>query len=209
MSQKSKSQLFDSQPFDSQPNQSPSGSRNKTARLAQLSLISVVAVGVLAACASTSPGVTTEPTVEAAQASNSACSETSPGVTLIVDFGKGSDLEPIQKCVSEFTGNGWTLFESAGVSAEGTAKYPTFACRISGYPSEENQDCGETASFDNGYWSYFFAEAEKADAWTMSPVGAADRKPACGSFEGWVYVAADDASAVPSVTAEPFVCATE
>jgi len=142
-------------------------------------------------------------------ASNGACDAANPGVTLVVDFGPASEESPIQKCVSNFDGNGWQLFEAAEVEVEGTAKYPEFACRIAGVPASDAQDCGENASFDKGYWSYFYADTDKATAWTMSPVGAVDRNPACGEFEGWAYVAADDASATPSVNAKPFACSAK
>jgi hypothetical protein len=173
-----------------------------------------VAIGLLLAAIITIVFFLPKPSAEQAseagpQPLDGACSEANPGVTLIVDFGQSSNRQPVEKCVDVFTGTGWELFKAANVAVEGTAKYPEFACRIEGFPSADHQDCGETASFDKGYWSYFYADAVKAQSWTMSPVGAADRNPGCGEVEGWVYVAADNASATPAPKAQPFVCSVD
>ena len=169
-------------------------------------LVGLLVAALIAVVFQISKPAETAVETETANISTGACSAENPGVTLVVDFGAAADESPIQKCVGEFSGNGWQLFEAAEVEVEGTAKYPEFACRIAGLPTSEAQDCGENASFDKGYWSYFYADAAKAADWTMSPVGAVDRNPACGEFEGWVYVASDDASATPSVSAKPFTC---
>jgi hypothetical protein len=126
------------------------------------------------------------------------CSDQNQGVTLIVDFGTESKQKPIEKCVTDFSGNGWQLFAAAGLKIEGTAKYPTgFGCRIEGLPVD--QDCGDKATFDRGYWSYFYADSG-AKVWKLSESGAADRSPKTGGFEGWVWTSNSETNKVPSIS---------
>ena len=135
---------------------------------------------------------------DAPKSTNGACDEQNPGVTLVVDFGTKSDKKPIEKCVTGFSGNGWQLFAAAGLKIEGTSKYPTgFACRIESMPAD--QDCGDKASFDKGYWSYFYLDAAKPKGWNLSEAGAADRSPKAGDFEGWVWTATGETNKVPAI----------
>lgn len=124
------------------------------------------------------------------------------GVTLVVDFGVDSGLDPVVKCAGDFEGSGWDLFKATGTEVEGTAQYSAaFVCRIEGYPTVEKQDCADTPTHDEGTWVYYFATADAPDLWLLSAAGAAQRTPACGSYEGWLFVTTEtpEANKTPSV----------
>jgi hypothetical protein len=127
-----------------------------------------------------------------ATVSDGACSD--KGVTLVIDFGTNSSQEPIARCVLDFSGTGWELFEAAGVKVAGTSEYPeAFVCRIDNFPDYEKEDCLGTPDFASGSWTYFYSSASANGQnlppakWQRSPVGAATRMPACGEFEGWLF----------------------
>jgi hypothetical protein len=148
--------------------------------------------------------------------SEGACSD--KGVTLVVDFGSQSDRVPITKCVSNFTGSGWELFDAAGVDVAGTAEYPeAFVCRINNFPTSENEDCLGTPDLASGSWAYFYSSVSSSEdnlqlgKWQRSPVGAATRVPACGEFEGWFFIKANTEKETKSpseisTTPAPFMC---
>lgn len=143
-----------------------------------------------------------------ATVSDGVCSD--KGVTLVVDFGSKSGQEPITRCVREFSGTGWDLFEAAGVKVAGTSEYPeAFVCRIANFPHAEKEDCLGTPDFASGSWTYFYSSVSANDEnsqpakWQRSPVGAATRMPACGEFEGWLF--ANSPSEI-STDPAPFKC---
>ncbi|MEY4980897.1 MAG: hypothetical protein RL174_235 [Actinomycetota bacterium] len=132
---------------------------------------------------------------------------TGSGVTFVVDFGESSKQESIVKCAKDFTGSGWDLPAEVGVKMEGSEKYPIgFACRINGYPAEEIQSCGPKPTYTLGYWSYFQANSLSPSTWRLSDVGAAETKPECGDYEGWVFVENAKPEVVPSLPAAAFIC---
>lgn len=107
------------------------------------------------------------------------CSQSQPGVTLSIDF-KG---EITTHCALNFDGNGWQLFEAAGFTVQGTAKYPTaFACKINEQPSTFK--CDESDPQDV-YWGYFNVSD---GMWTYATTGASDHQSKCGTWEGWVFM---------------------
>lgn len=129
------------------------------------------------------------------------------GVTFVVDFGKSANRDSIVRCAKDFTGSGWDLPNEVGVKMEGSEKYPVgFACRIDGYPAEEVQSCGPKPTYKLGYWSYFQANSLSPSTWRLSEVGAAETKPECGDYEGWVFVENDKPDTLPSLPAAAFIC---
>lgn len=107
------------------------------------------------------------------------CTQEQPGVTLSIDF-KG---KVITHCALNYKGNGWDLFQMAGFSVKGTAKYPTaFACQINGDPKEAKCD---SSDMSGAYWGYYVATDGH---WDYATTGASDHQAACGESEGWVYM---------------------
>jgi hypothetical protein len=150
-----------------------------------------------------------------------ACNIENPGVTLVIDFGSESKKPPLIKCAANFNLasnavsnelNGWQVFQATGVSVEGTADIAVgFACRIAGYPSKSSQSCDKTPSYAEGHWAYFYAQNKPKKGWQFSGTGSLNRKPACGSAEGWLFVKGEDSTGseskvLPSVTPEAFSC---
>ena len=154
-------------------------------------------------------------------ASAGACDSSNPGVTLVVDFGAESEMPSLIKCAVGFNSaaspvsnelNGWQVFKAAGVSVEGTLDFPVgFACRIEGFPKVTEQLCDKTPSYASGHWAYFYAVAEPSKGWQFSGTGSANRKPTCGSVEGWLFVKGEastgiGSSVVPSFEPKAFKC---
>jgi hypothetical protein len=106
-----------------------------------------------------------------------ACSQQHQGVTLAIDYlGKVTT-----RCAVNFKGNGWDLFDAAGISVKGTNKYPTaFACQINGEPSQAK--CDDSAG---AYWGYYILNN---GTWGYATTGASDHQAGCGEAEGWVYM---------------------
>jgi hypothetical protein len=122
----------------------------------------------------------------ASEYSNGACE--SNGITLVVDFGTDSDMAPLVRCVKNFSGSGWDLFQAAQIAVTGTKQYPVgFVCQVENFPLDQN--CQDTPTYAEGTWSYFFISGEVDDAaWKISGIGAAARQPECGSVEGWRFL---------------------
>lgn len=140
-----------------------------------------------------------------AKVSDGAC--VNSGVTLVVDFGQ--DAESLVKCVQDFSGTGWQIFEAASIDAQGTSEYPkSFVCRIAEFPSLSSEDCLGTPSFATGTWVYFHSSVKnKFSGWLRSGQGAASRKPECGDFEGWRFVIGQStANQVPDIEPKSFKC---
>ena len=107
------------------------------------------------------------------------------GTSLVVDF--GNDEAVIEKCVTNFSGYSWDLFEAAGLDVAGTEKYPVgFVCRIQGIPNEQDEPCTDTPGTKNGSWAYFLTD--ETGAWQYSPIGASTHKSKCGVAEGWRFL---------------------
>lgn len=129
------------------------------------------------------------------------------GVTVVIDFGEGSELEPIVRCALDFAGTGWDVFKATGIEVAGTNQYPVgFACQIEGSPSTAVQNCIDTPKYSEGSWGYFVATDDSG--WKVSPVGSAARNSACGTFEGWLFIGPgqQDTGLVPKVVPEIFSC---
>ncbi len=174
-------------------------------RAVLISLIAVVAVGGLVV-----PNLQNGPTKNNSNqniSTNGAC--TKQGTTLIVDFGKESNLAPIQKCVVANELSGWQFLQHAGLQVAGTSEYPnSFVCRINDWPSQKVEDCAGTPGLVGGSWVYFYSKPGSS-GWLRSPVGAATRKPLCGEVEGWLFVdplADGQKFTSPKISPSPFIC---
>ena len=143
--------------------------------------------------------------------------EAGSGVTVVVDF--GTSKPPLVSCALGFSGTGWQALEAAAITVEGTAQFPVgFVCRLAGWPEPKKQSCADTPNYQEGHWAYYYANPGKtpgaagnAADWQISGIGAAMRKPACGSFEGWRFLLVGEStqSARPRVAPKPTVCRAE
>jgi len=131
------------------------------------------------------------------------------GVSLIVDFGSQSELQSIEKCISNYNDTSWNLFDAAGLSVTGTSKYPVgFVCRIQNFPTESKEPCRDMPDTSVGSWSYFVAAAGASD-WQYSTWGAATHKPACGTAEAWLFkLPSEDLEEPPLNKPKTSVCPT-
>jgi hypothetical protein len=150
-----------------------------------IALLLLVAIGTVLSWWSEQSAVDPAPKA-ATEYSDGACD--SGGVTMVVDFGTESQKQPIIRCVKNFSGTGWEIFQAAEIAATGTKQYPVgFVCRVEDFPLD--QDCQDTPSYSEGTWAYFFISGEVGDAtWKVSGVGSAAREPECGSVEGWRFL---------------------
>ncbi|MFM6971683.1 MAG: hypothetical protein ACKOWH_03730 [Rhodoluna sp.] len=169
-----------------------------------ISLVALVAIG--GAVSALTSGESSSP-ISKLGSTSGACVDN--GVTLVVDFGTGSNKEPIETCAKNFSGTGWQLFGSTGVSVQGTSEFPeSFVCRIQGWPESNLQDCADTPKYSEGTWAFYFADVETGSKWLISGVGASMQKPECGSVEGWLFIAPGENrdTAEPSVAPHPISC---
>ncbi len=142
--------------------------------------------------------------------------EAGRGVTVVVDFGTSIDKPARVSCARDFGGTGWQALAAAGIEVEGTAQFPVgFVCRLAGWPEAKRQNCHDTPTYQEGHWAYFYSNpgktqdsARNAAEWQISGAGAAMRKPACGSFEGWRFLLAGESTqtAKPRAKPTPTVC---
>jgi hypothetical protein len=131
---------------------------------------------------------------------------TENGTSLVIDFGTSQSTPVIEKCVENFTGYSWDLFEAAEINVSGTEKYPVgFVCRINNFPGEKTEKCKETPGTKNGSWAYFLAD--DTGNWKYSPIGAATHKVKCGKSEGWRFLLpGEPVQTPPRVTLKNNVC---
>lgn len=162
-------------------------------RAVLLILLAIVAIGSVTTTSNDSKSNATSGATATATV-DGPCLET--GTTLVIEYGP-LEKELIVRCVQDFLGSSWELFEAAGLSVEGTANYPnSFVCRIQDLPNPEAEPCSGTPNVRTGSWIYFVANADnKPRKWQRSPVGAASRTPKCGDSEAWVF--SKDANASP------------
>ncbi len=121
------------------------------------------------------------------------------GTSLVVDFGTGNPMSTITRCVQNYQGNSWDLFEAAGLKITGTEKYPVgFVCRIEDFPDQKVEACIETPGTTNGSWAFYLAEDQ---TWKYSNYGASSHKAKCGQTEGWRFLLpGEEFSEAPRVT---------
>jgi hypothetical protein len=139
-----------------------------------------------------------------ATVSNEICLD--DGVSLVVDFGTGQEQPVIEKCIKNFSGYSWDIFDAAGLDVAGTEKYPVgFVCRIENFPNEKNEACKETPGTKNGSWAYFLGD--DSGNWKYSPVGASTHKVECGVGEGWRFLLpGEPVQTPPRIKLKTYVC---
>ncbi|MFT4288957.1 hypothetical protein [Nocardioides sp.] len=128
----------------------------------------------------------------------SSCTSTS-GVVVVVDFSQWG--EGIKRGCDTTPTTGYEALHEAGFTTEGTQHDgPAFICRISGYPTSDEEACVLTPPA-TAYWSYWHANAGQS-TWSYSQLGAMSYKPAAGSVDAWVFGATNTtgSSGGPSFT---------
>ena len=88
------------------------------------------------------------------------------------------------RCASGPVSSGLDALDDAGISWEGTQRFPGIVCRIAGQPTAATEPCGNTPPA-SAYWSYWVAP--RGGSWCYSKVGAGSRTPPPGSVEGWSF----------------------
>lgn len=131
---------------------------------------------------------------------------TQEGTSLVVDYGTGETTPLIERCVQNFTGYSWDLFEETAVAVSGTEKYPVgFVCRIENFPNETQEKCKDTPGAKNGSWAYFLTD--DSGKWKYSPIGASTHKVQCGQGEGWRFLLpGEPVNTPPRVNLKTYVC---
>lgn len=115
------------------------------------------------------------------------------GVTVRVERG-GSSTE---RCAAGAPRNGLFALAEAGFRYTEVPGQAGMVCSIEGYP----RTCDGTPPVD-AYWSYWHADAG-ATSWTYSNRGGANRTPAPGSHDAWVFGAGSPPSSPPPAPAPP------
>lgn len=178
-------------------------------RLSLIGLVGLVAIG-FALNNRVQTGSNPNPSTKSSPVSilNGQCE--TEGVSLVVDFGSESELQPIVKCISNYTDSSWNLFQAAGISVTGTSKYPVgFVCRIQNFPNEAQEPCLDMPNTAVGSWAYFVASAGSKE-WQYSTWGAATHKPACGTAEAWLFkLPSEDLEEPPINKPKTSVCSTK
>ena len=128
------------------------------------------------------------------------------GISFVVDFGTSQTQAMIAKCIQNFTGYSWDLFEQANIEVTGTEKYPVgFVCRIENFPNDNQEKCQDTPGNKTGSWAYFLTD-ENGD-WKYSPIGASTHKAKCGVSEGWRFLLpGEPTQSPPRVSLKAYVC---
>lgn len=171
-----------------------------------IALVALVAIGGLV---STIPSEQKSTTVSSTFKSRSGQCASENGVSLVIDFGKSSNRDPLTKCVIDFEGTGWQLFSAAGIQVSGTDEFPTgFVCRVDGWPTVDAQPCTGTPTPAQGTWAYYVASEDTFGEWQFSGQGASMRRPGCGSAEGWRFVEPGEvgSQSLPTLKPETFSC---
>ncbi len=104
-------------------------------------------------------------------------------MTIVVDFqALGGGVSVV--CAPGPVTSGLDALDRAGVSWEGTKRFPSFVCRIAGRPEPAAEPCANTPPA-TAYWSYWLAP--HGGPWCYSNFGAGNRRPPPGSVEGWSF----------------------
>jgi len=113
------------------------------------------------------------------------------GVTVVVDFQElGGGVNVV--CATGAVSSGLDALSRAGVSYQTTQRFPGFVCRIAGKPA--NDPCVNTSPA-SAYWAYWLAAP--GGTWCYSTLGAGNRKPPPGTFEGWSFALDRTAAEIP------------
>lgn len=116
------------------------------------------------------------------------------GVTIVVDFQELGDGVSLA-CAVSGASSGLDALNKAGVSWEGTKRFPGLVCRIAGRPGADAEPC-MNAPPASAYWSYWMAP--RGGQWCYASVGPGNRTPPPGSVEGWSFSLHHQADAAPA-----------
>ena len=172
-------------------------------RTVLFALVGLVAIGALISTGALNT-VSKSP-VTAPAKSAGFCS--SDGVSLVIDYGKQANADPVISCGFSFEGTGWALFAATEQKVEGTTEYPVgFVCRINGFPDAKDQPCTSTPTGAQGSWAYYYATAQLGNHWMFSAAGASMRKPKCGDVDAWVFLNPGEKTHEPSLAPLTHTC---
>jgi hypothetical protein len=148
------------------------GVAKERAALAAFGLVALVAMVAVVPVVAAAP----------AAAASGVCTN-NVDVTIVVDFqGLGAGVSVV--CAPGPVSSGLDAFDRAGVTWEGTQRFPGLVCRIAGQPTASTEAC-VNAPPPTAYWSYWIAP--RGGSWCYSSLGAGNRTPPPGSVEGWSF----------------------
>jgi hypothetical protein len=106
-------------------------------------------------------------------------------VAVIVDFGTGSGMSSISKCVLVPSGSTDSAALAAAVGQSNVAYGSTgLLCSIDGYPSDGVQNCNRTSGSQYYFWSYWHGAT---GSWLYSNDGPAEHAATDGDVQGWRF----------------------
>ena len=105
------------------------------------------------------------------------------GITVVIDFQELTGGVNV-RCVPGPVTSGLDALDKAGVSWEGTRRFPGLVCRIAGKPGTDTEACVNAPPL-SAYWGYWVAP--RGGQWCFSTLGAGNRKPPPGTVEGWSF----------------------
>ena len=113
------------------------------------------------------------------------------GVTVVVDFQElGGGVNVV--CASGPVSSGLDALTRAGISYRTAQRFPGFVCRIADRPAT---DPCVNASPASAYWTYWIAAP--GGTWCYATLGAGNRQPPPGTFEGWSFSLDKVAAKIP------------
>jgi hypothetical protein len=109
-------------------------------------------------------------------------------VAVVVDFGTGSSMSSVSKCVP-VASNAHDADALAAAVGTGNVAYASsgLLCAIDNYPTNGVQNCGESVGSGNyDYWSYWHGST---GSWVYANDGPAEQSVSspAGDVEGWRY----------------------
>jgi hypothetical protein len=115
------------------------------------------------------------------------------GITIVVDFQELTGGVNV-RCAPGLVTSGLDALDKAGISWEGTRRFPSLVCRIAGKPGTDTEGCVNAPPL-SAYWGYWVAP--RGGQWCFSNLGAGSRKPPPGSVEGWSFALNKTAGGTP------------
>jgi hypothetical protein len=115
------------------------------------------------------------------------------GITVVIDFRELTGGVNV-RCAPGPVTSGLDALDKAGISWEGTRRFPSLVCRIAGKPGVDSEACVNAPPL-SAYWGYWLAP--RGGEWCFSNLGAGSRKPPPGTVEGWSFALNKTASDTP------------
>jgi hypothetical protein len=107
-------------------------------------------------------------------------------VAVIIDFGNGSNISSISKCVPVASGSTDADALAAAVGESNVAYSSSgLVCSIDGYPADGVQSCNASAGSNYYFWSYWHGAT---GSWAYANDGPAEHPAADGDVEGWHFL---------------------